>query len=262
MNPLKHVIAVALVLVFGFDAQAKLVTQSVEYKHDETTLEGYLAYDDDTVGKKPGILVVHEWWGLNDYVKKRAEQLAKLGYVAFAVDMYGKGVAKKDPQEAAKLAGHVRGTPLMRPRAAAGLRVLIENDRVDRNRIGAIGFCFGGTTVLELAYSGANLAGVVSFHGGLTAPGPEDMRNIRAKVLILHGADDRFIPPEKIAAFENGMRAANVDWQMIIYGGAVHSFSNPAAGNDKTKGMAYDEKAARRSWGQMQAFFEEIFSER
>jgi dienelactone hydrolase len=231
----------------------------VEYKHGESALKGYLAYDDAIGGQRPGVLVVHEWWGLNDYVKKRAEQLAGLGYIAFAVDMYGKGVSTGDRKEAASLAGQFRGKPLMRHRTQAGLTVLAENKRVDPKRIAAIGFCFGGTAVLELAYSGADLLGIVSFHGGLTMPKPEDMNKIKAKVLVLHGAEDPVAPSEKAVAFQESMRKAGVDWQMIFYGGAVHAFSNPAAGNDKTRGAAYDKKAARRSWQHMQMFFEEIF---
>jgi dienelactone hydrolase len=252
-------LTISLALVFSAQVQAKIVTRPLEYRHDDAVLEGYLAYDDAIKGKRPGVLVVHEWWGLNDYAKRRAEQLAALGYVAFALDMYGKGVSTTDRKEAAKLAGQFRGKPLMRHRARAGLDVLIGNKRVDRKRIAAIGFCFGGTTVLELAYGGADLVGVVSFHGGLTMPKPEDMKNIKAKMLVLHGAEDPVAPPAKVVGFQGTMREAGVDWQIIIYGGAVHAFTNPAAGNDKTRGSAYDEKAARRSWQHMQMFFTEVF---
>lgn len=259
MKQRKPFLSIILTLLFFAEAHAKVITQPVEYRHGEAVLEGYLAYDDAIDGKRPGVLVVHEWWGLNDYVKKRAEQLAGLGFIAFALDMYGKGVSTRDREEAARLAGQFMGKPLMRDRAQAGLNVLAENKRVDPNRIAAIGFCFGGTTVLELAYSGADLVGIVSFHGGLTMPKPEDMKNIKAKVLVLHGAEDPVAPSEKAVAFQESMGKAGVDWQMISYGGAVHAFTNPAAGDDKTRGSAYDEKAARRSWGHMQMFFKEIF---
>jgi dienelactone hydrolase len=239
MKQFRPLIAIILAVFFSAEVHAKVVGQAIEYKH--------------------GVLVVHEWWGLNDYPKKRAEQLAGLGYVAFALDMYGKGVIARDGKEAAKLSGQFRDNPLMRHRARAGLKVLAENELVDPKRIAAIGFCFGGTTVLELAYSGADLVGIVSFHGGLTMPRPEDMDNIKARVWLLHGAEDPVAPSEKALAFQESMRKADVDWQMIYYGGAVHAFSNPAAGNDKTRGAAYDEKAARRSWKHMQIFFEEIF---
>jgi len=256
----KQIFVIFLVLGLVTGAQAKLVTQAVDYQQDGTVLEGYLAYDDAVKGKRPGVLVVHEWWGLNDYAKKRAEQLAQLGYVAFAADMYGKGVVTKDPQEAGKLAGQLRGQPLLRQRAQAGLKVLAQNELADPRRLAAIGFCFGGSTVLELAYAGAPLAGVISFHGGLPAPNPEDLKNLTAKILVLHGADDPLIKPEEIAAFQAALRQGGADWQMIYYGGAVHSFSNPEAGAAHIKGVAYDPKAAARSWRHMQVFFEEIFS--
>ncbi len=259
MKQWKPFLLITVAFFFSAEAYAKIIARPVEYKHGEAVLEGYLAYDDAIDGKRPGVLVVHEWWGLNDYVKKRSEQLAGLGYIAFALDMYGKGVSTRDRKEAARLAGQFRGKPLMRHRAQAGLNVLAGNERVDPNRIAAIGYCFGGTTVLELAYSGADLVGIVSFHGGLTMPKPQDMKNIKAKVLVLHGAEDPVAPTEKAVAFQESMRRAGVDWQMIYYGGAVHAFTNPGAGNDKTSGSAYDEKAAKRSWQHMKMFFDEIF---
>src|SRR5262249_7260168 len=160
-------------------------------------------YDDAASGKRPGVLVAHEWTGHNPYVRKRAEQLAGLGYVAFALDMYGKGVHAKDAQEAAKMAAVYKDDrKLMRARAAAGLDVLRKQRQVDPQRIAAMGYCFGGTTVLELARGGAELAGVVSFHGGLATPTPADAKSIKGKVLVLHGADDPFVPPAEVAAFE------------------------------------------------------------
>ena len=257
---MKYLLTLILALALAGGAQAKVITQNVAYQQDGTALEGYLAYDDAIKGPRPGVLVVHEFWGLNDYVKIRARQLAEMGYVALAADMYGKGVVTKDPQEARRLAGHLRGTPLLRQRALAAFQLLKQNKLVDLQRLAAIGFCFGGTTVLELAYSGADLAGVVSFHGGLIPLKPEDAKNVKAKFLVLHGADDPLVKPEEIAAFQDGLRKAGVDWQMIYYGDAVHSFTNPDAGNDKSKGAAYNAPAAARSWKQMQLFFQEIFS--
>lgn len=257
---MKYLLAFILTLALTGGAQAKIVTKTVEYQQDGTVLEGYLAYDDAIKGPRAGVLVVHEWWGLNDYVKMRARQLAEMGYVALAADMYGKGVVTKDPQEARRLAGHLRGTPLLRQRAQAAFQLLKQNKLADPKRLAAIGFCFGGTTVLELAYSGADLAGAVSFHGGLTPPKPEDMKNLKAKILALHGADDPLIKPEEIAAFQEALRQAGADWQMVYYGDAVHSFTNPDAGGDKSKGAAYNAKAAARSWRHMQLFFQEIFS--
>jgi dienelactone hydrolase len=257
---MKHILFSILVLSLAVTANAKVVSQPVEYNHNGTVLEGYLAYDDAVKGKQPGVLVVHEWWGLNDYVRGRVEKLAKLGYVAFALDMYGKGIWTKEPQKAKELSGHLRGKPIMRQRASAGLEILRNNSRVDPGRIAAIGYCFGGTTVLELAYSGADLAGVVSFHGGLTAAKVDDRNRIKARFLICHGADDGFISAEAIQAFQDGMRESGADWQMIYFGGAVHSFTNPAADQVGIKGIAYNKKADERSWKFMQTFFVEIFS--
>ncbi len=257
---MRYAIPAALLFFLAADARAAIRTEVVEYRHGETVLEGYLAYDDAVAGKRPGILVVHEWMGLNPYAKRRAEQLAGLGYVAFALDMYGKGVRAGDAKEAGALAGRYRGDrKLMRARAAVGLDVLRKNSRVDPGRIAAIGYCFGGTTILELARSGADLAGVVSFHGGLDTPAPEDARNIKGKVLTLHGADDPFAPAAQVAAFSEEMRKGGVDWQVVLYGAAVHGFTNPDNGNDNAKGLAYNEKADRRSWEAMKAFFAEIF---
>ena len=225
--------------------QAAIVTQPVEYRQGDAVLEGYLAYDDARPGKRPGVLVVHEWWGLNDYAKQRAQQLAGMGYVALAADMYGKGKVTQDPKQAAQWAGEVRGNQaLLRARAQSGFDVLLKQANVDPQRVAAIGFCFGGTTVLELAYSGAVLAGIVSFHGGITVPQAGEQGQIKAKILVLHGADDPTVKPDTITAFQAAMREGGVDWQMVYYGGAVHTFTNPAAGNDKSRGSAYDEKAA------------------
>ena len=242
------------------NAQAGLRTEVIGYKHGDAGLEGYLAYDDAVKGKRPGVIVVHAWTGLDAYTKRRTGQLAKLGYVAFAIDMYGKGVKAKDAEEAARLAGIYRADrSLMRSRANAGLEVLKKHTLTDAKRIAAIGYCFGGGVALELARSGADIAGVVSFHGNLDTPNPEDAKNIKGKVLILHGAADPIVPTDQVIAFQDGMRKANVDWQMVIYGGAVHAFTNPESGDDPSRGAAYNEKADRRSWEAMKMFFAEIF---
>jgi dienelactone hydrolase len=241
-------------------AHAGIRGEKVEYKQGETVLEGYVARDDAVQAKRPGVLVVHDWMGVSPFVVSKCEQLAKLGYVAFAADIYGKGVRPSNAQEAGQLAGKYKGDrSLLRARAAAGLDALRRNPGVDPKKVAAIGFCFGGTTVIELARSGADVAGVVSFHGGLDSPSPADGKNIKARVLALHGADDPFVPAADLAAFEDELRKAGVDWQLVKYGGAVHAFTNPAAGNDNSKGAAYNERADRRSWAAMQAFFAEIF---
>ncbi|MBN2366271.1 MAG: dienelactone hydrolase family protein, partial [Calditrichaeota bacterium] len=178
---------------------------------------------------------------------------------AFSLDMYGDGKIAKDADEASKLAGKFyQDRQLMRNRAAAGLEVLKSQDITDTLKLGAIGFCFGGTTVLELARSGADVDAIVSFHGGLQTPHPEDATNIKGSVLVNHGADDPYVKTEEVLGFQDEMRQGNVDWQMNIYGDAVHSFTNPAAGSDKSSGAAYNEKAAERSWKAMQVFFREI----
>ena len=256
---MKHILSIIIVLLIAISANAGVVSKPVQYDHKGTALEGYLAYDDSITGKRPGVLVVHEWWGLNDYVRTRVEKLAKLGYVAFALDMYGKGIWTKEPAKAKELSSHLRGKPILRQRARSGLDILKNNAMVDPTRIAAIGYCFGGTTVLELAYSGADVLGVVSFHGGLTAAKPEDFNRIKARFLICHGANDGFIPAEAIQAFQNGLDKAGADWQMISFGNAVHSFTNPDADKVGIKGIAYNKQADERSWRYMQQFFEEIF---
>jgi dienelactone hydrolase len=258
MKMITAVLAMVLTVAATSPARAEVKTEVVEYRHGDVVLEGYLAYDAALKGKRPGVLVVHEWMGHDPYVRKRAEQLARLGYVAFALDMYGKGVLAKDAKEAAALAGIYKGDrKRMRARAAAGLDVLRNRPETDRARLAAIGYCFGGTTVLELARSGADLVSVVSFHGGLDTPAPGDARNIKAKILALHGGDDPYVPAKQVEAFQEEMRKGGVDWQFVSYGGAVHSFTNPGSGNDNSKGAAYDERADRRSWQAMKSFFKE-----
>lgn len=244
-------------------AQGVIETKTVEYRQGDARLVGYLAVPRDAKGPLPGVLVVHEWMGLNDYAKHRAEQLAKLGYVALAADIYGEGKVAADVNEAKALSSsYKKDRGLLRARAAAGLAVLKAQPGVSAQQIAAIGYCFGGTTVLELARGGAELAGVVSFHGGLDTPAPQDAKNIRAKVLALHGADDPYVPADQVAAFEQEMRAGGVDWHLVAYGGAVHGFTNPANGNDNSKGAAYNTAADARSWAAMRQFFTELFAAR
>mgnify|MGYP000853276494 CR=1 FL=1 len=251
-----------LALLLPALSQAAIETKTIEYRQGDTRLVGYLAYPKDAKGPLPGILVVHEWMGVNDYAKHRAEQLAKLGYVAFAADIYGDGKIAANREEAGKLAGsYKKDRPLLRARVAAGLATLKAQPGVASNHVAAIGYCFGGTTVLELARSGEDVAGIVSFHGGLDTPTPEDAKNIRAKVLALHGADDPYVPADQVMAFENEMRQAGVDWQLVAYGGAVHGFTNPDNGTDNSKGAAYNASADARSWGTMQQFFNELFAQ-
>jgi dienelactone hydrolase len=247
-------------MVAGSGARAAIKSEVVKYKVGDVECQGYLAYDDQG-GKRPGVLIAPEWWGLTDYAKHRAEQLAGLGYIAFAMDPYGDGKITDDPKEAGKLAGALKGDiPLLRQRAAAALEILKKQGRTNPDQLAAIGYCFGGTTVLELARAGADLKGVVSFHGSLATPNPKDAANIRGKVLICHGADDTFESPQEIADFQQSMRDAKVDWQMNIYSGAVHAFTNPDADKHGIPGIAYNEKADHRSFQAMQDMFHEIFA--
>lgn len=260
---MNHSVCLIALLSFGgliYSATAAIKSETVEYWHGDVALEGYLAYDDAREGQRPGILVVHEWKGVGAHVKANADKLAALGYVALAVDIYGKGVRPVSNEQAGAEAGkYKKDRALLRGRILAGLDRIKQHPRVDPDRIAAIGYCFGGTTALELARSGAPVAGVVSFHGGLDSPTPSDAKNIKAKVLVLHGADDPLVSPAEIAGFQDEMRKGGVDWQMISYGGAVHSFTNPEAGQDPSRGIAYNERAARRAWDAMCQFFNELF---
>lgn len=242
-------------------ARAQVHTETVEYSDGGTVLEGYLAYDDAIIkGKRPGVLIVHQWKGLGDYEKQRAEMLAKLGYNVFCADIYGKGVRPQDAKSAGALAAKYKSNrELLRERVNAGLAVLKKQELTDPKRVAAIGYCFGGTAVIELARSGADLNGVVSFHGGLDSPRSEDGKKIRCKILAMQGADDPTVSRRDLAAFEEEMREAKVDWQLILFGGAVHAFTQWDAGNDNSKGVAYNEKADKRSWEYMKLFFNEIF---
>lgn len=239
-------------------SQAEVKLETVEYRDGDVVCEGAVAYDPQHQALRPGVLLVPDWMGVGDYAKSRAKQVAELGYVCFVADVYGKGVRPTTAEEAGQLAGKYKGDrPLLRQRVNAALAVLAKQPQVEKGRLCAIGYCFGGTAVLELARSGAAVAGVVSFHGGLDSPSPEDGKKIKGKVLVLHGADDPFVKAADISAFQEEMRSAKVDWQMIYYGNAVHSFTRPDAGNDNSKGAAYQPAADRRSWEAMKQFFAE-----
>jgi len=245
----------------ALSAFSEIKTEKIEYKEGETLLQGLRCYDNAVSGKRPGVLIVHDWMGITDQTKAVAEEIARLGFVAFAADIYGKGVRPADMQAAAAESGKYKGDrPVLRRRVSAGLDMLKKDSLAAPSEIAAIGFCFGGTTVLELARTGTPLKGVVSFHGGVDSPTPADGKNIKAKVLVLHGADDPFVKPSDIAEFQEELRKGGVDWQMVYYGDAVHSFTQKKAGTDKNKGAAYNELAAKRSWDAMKSFFAEIFA--
>jgi dienelactone hydrolase len=261
MSLLQPLLVAPLVLAaLAAPAAAAIKHEPLTYQHAGKTFKGDLVYDDAIAEKRPGVLVVHEWKGLVPLTRQQAEAVAKLGYVALAADMYGEGRMAKDNQEAGQWATALRqDLPLMRARATAALEALKKHPRVDGERLAAMGYCFGGGVALELARSGAPLRGTVSFHGNLDTPNPADARNIKGQVLVLHGADDPAVPAEQVAAFQAEMRNAKVDWQMNSYGGAVHSFTNPQSGNDPSKGVAYNEKADKRSWEALTSFLKRIF---
>ena len=238
---------------------AAIVERPLEYKSGEVLCEGWQAYDDAVAGQRPGVLVIHQWTGVSDHEKEAARRLAALGYNVLVADLYGKGV-RPQPPAAGKEAGKYKADrALLRARANDALKALADDARTDKSRLAATGYCFGGTAAIELARSGAALRGVVSFHGGLDSPAPADGRNIKARILALHGADDPFVPAKDIAAFEAEMKAADIRYELVRYPGAVHSFTHKAAGGDKSKGAAYDAEADRDSWRRMEQFLKEGF---
>ncbi len=235
-------------------------SRTVDYKIGEQSFEGWFVFP-PSKGKIPGVVLVHNWLGISDETKKQAERVAKLGLAVFAVDVYGKGIRAKDNQEAMGLAAKYRGgdRKLFRDRLLRGLQVLREQKEVDPAKVIAVGYCFGGTGVIELARAGADLQAVVSFHGGLDSPNPADGKNIKARVMALQGADDPFEKPADLAAFENEMRTSHVDWSLTQYGGAVHGFTDVTAGLDPKKGMAYNAKADQRSFEEFTNLVNDLF---
>ncbi|MDB5576714.1 MAG: Dienelactone hydrolase [Bradyrhizobium sp.] len=234
-------------------------TQDIDYRAD-ADMRGYLAFDEAKAGPRPGVLVFHEGLGLGEFAMARARMLAELGYVAFAADMFGERRQARNLQEVANLVGGLRSEPeLLRARGHAALATLATLPQVDAGRMAAIGFCFGGSVVLELARDGADLAAAVSFHGVLTTRMPAAPGSVKASVLVLTGADDPLAPPEQVAAFEAEMRAAQVpDWQLISYGSTLHGFTNPAADGSMLRSALYSAQADRRSWASMRGLFDEV----
>jgi dienelactone hydrolase len=244
-------------------ADPKIEGKTVEYSADGVVMKGYLAYDKNTKGKRPGVLVVHEWWGLNDYARKRARMLAEIGYAAFAVDMYGEGKQAKHPNDAAKFSSELmKNFDTAKARFMAAMEFFKKQPVVDSERIAAIGYCFGGGIVLNMARLGVDLKGVASFHGSLAAVKPAERGAVKAKILVLHGADDKFSTPEQINAFKQEMKAAGADFRFISYPGTVHSFTNPEADAYAKKfniPVAYNAKADKESWEELRKFLDMIF---
>jgi dienelactone hydrolase len=247
-------------LALALAALPLLAGQPLIYQDGSVRLAGYLARPGAVAGTVPGVLVIHQWMGLTGHERMIADRLAALGYVAVAADIYGEGVRPMDFKEARFQSGLYKADrALYRRRIRAGLDALKAQSGVDPGRLAVIGFCFGGTGALEAARAGLPVAGVVSFHGGLDAPADPEARPFTAKVLVCHGADDPSVPPKEVAAFQDEMRRVKADYTFIAYGGAVHAFTQKEAGNDNSKGAAYNEAAARRSWAHMKDFFAEIF---
>lgn len=260
---IRAVVFVGILLATVSTARGEVRGEPVTYTDGTTTMKGYLAYDDGMSDKRPGILVVHEWWGHNEYARKRARMLAELGYVALAVDMYGEGKQAQHPDDAGKFSGEIRkNMDLGRKRFSAAGKLLAGHRFTDPTRIGAIGYCFGGSVVLQMARDGMDLAGVASFHGGLTTDAPAKPGAVKAKILVATGAEDKFVPPDQVEAFEREMKAAGADFRVISHPGAVHSFTNPDADANGKKfnlPLAYNAEADKQSWEEMQRFFGNLF---
>ena len=257
--------AIAAVLLFAGTALAetKIEGKTVEYSAQGVVMKGYLAYPENLKGRQPGVLVVHEWWGLNDYARRRARMLAELGYTALAVDMYGEGKLAAHPDDAGKFSSELmKNFDVAKARFMAALDFLKQQPTVDPTRIAAIGYCFGGGVVLNIARQGVDLKGVASFHGALMAVKPAQPGMVKAKILVLTGADDKFVPPEQVESFEKEMKAAGAGFQVISYPGAVHSFTNPEAtalGKKFDLSLAYNADADKKSWLELQRFLDKIF---
>jgi dienelactone hydrolase len=253
-----------LLFAVASSSQAALKHEDVQYTANGVTMKGYLAYDDAVKGKRPGVLVVHEWWGHNDYARRRAKMLAELGYTALAVDMYGDGKQAAHPDDAGKFATAVmQNMPEAKARFLAALDLLKKHSTTDPTCIAAIGYCFGGGVVLHMARMGVDLKGVVSFHGSLGTQTPAKAGEVKAAVLTCHGADDKFATQEQVDAFKKEMQDAKVDFQFISYPGAMHSFTNSdatAAGKKFNLPLVYNETADKQSWADMQKFFKKIFA--
>lgn len=248
------VLAVAM-LVMGTQAWAG---KNFDYKSGGAAMEGYVAEPTDKATKHPAILVVHDWMGVSDHTRAKVDELAKMGYVAFAADIYGKGVRAKDAKEAGALATKYKSdVKLLRERVTSALEALKKQPGVDASKIVAIGYCFGGTTVIELARTGVPLAGVATFHGGLTSD-PASAKNIKTKILVMHGAIDPYVPEKDVLAFQKELNEAGVDYQFISYSGAVHAFTIPGAGKDPKVGAAYNASADHRSWAAFNQFLSEV----
>jgi len=266
---MKNVIIILLIFFISLSCSNQkkegpsIITKEVSYTANGTTLKGFLAYDENIKGVRPGVIVVHEWWGHNDYARKRAMMLAELGYTALAIDMYGDGKTADHPNDAGKFAMAImKNMPTAKARFEAGVKFLKQQAQTDVKRIAAIGYCFGGGVVLRMAVSGSDLDAVVSFHGSLPTDSVENPKQVKAKLLVCNGADDKFVPAEQIDAFKKAMVDAGINFKFVNYPGAIHAFSNPDAdslGKKFNMPIAYNKQADEESWKDMKEFFKEIF---
>lgn len=248
---LPHLMVLALLMGTNM-ASAEIVAKSIDYKQGQAVLEGFLAYDSGVQGKRPAVIVIHDWNGLDSCEQMRSEMLAKLGYIGFAADIYGKGVRPTTLDECRAEAGKFYANPdLLLARVRAALEEVRKNPLVDTSRIAVIGYCFGGKAALDLARSGADVQGIVSFHGGLDTAHPAAPGAIKAPLLILHGGADANVTPDKVAAFQQEMLHAGAYYKFVVYPGAVHGFTVP--------GKAYNEKADKISWEEMKRFLQDVF---
>ncbi|MBA2658186.1 MAG: dienelactone hydrolase family protein [Nitrosospira sp.] len=259
---MKNLLLLVVLLSGSSLAQATVQGKEITYMAGGTTLKGYIAYDDAVDGKRPGILVVHEWWGNNEYAHKRATMLAELGYTALALDMYGEGKQAHHPDDAARFSAEVaKNLPLAKARFESAMRLLQQQENVDAKNIAALGYCFGDSVVLQMARLGENLKAVASFHGGLATETPAERGRVKAQVISFTGTADPMIPAEQVAAFKQEMERAGVNYKVVTFEGVKHSFTNPAAdqyAREFNLPLAYDAAADKASWEEIKRFLADI----
>ena len=260
MKMLRIVMVLSAWCWFASVANAEVRTREIEYKQGDTVLQGLVAWDDGVKGRRPGVLVVHEWWGHNEHARDQAKRLAAGGYVGFALDMFGKGKVTTHPKEAQAFMSEAKKDPaVIMARFRAALEQLKRDPHVDVEQLAAIGYCFGGSVVLDVARSGADLDGVVSFHGALTTQTPAERGKVKAKILVLTGAADPFVPGGQIEAFTREMKAADAKFQVVSFLDAKHGFTNPNAGKAGLEALEYNAEADKKSWVALLGFFKEVF---
>ncbi len=251
--------SIVLILTFASLAQAAIKTEKVVYKDGAVELEGFIAYDDAKKGPLPAVIIAHDWMGPSEYTEMRAKQLAQLGYYAFAADIYGTKVRPRNAKEASKVArGFLKDRKLLQERGRVAYEYVKKQKKVNPHKISAMGYCFGGAAVLEMARQGLPLKGVLTFHGDLSNPTPQNTKDIKAKLLIMHGALDPYVKMDEVMTFKKELDEAKIDYELIIYSGAVHAFTRASVGNDVSKGAAYNAEADRRSFQSMENFLAEV----